>query len=186
MAVSSSIAPARKRRSGAWWITAAILGSSAIPAGGSPTHTASTEFTVSATVVDHCVISSRSITFGQYDPTHAAAALAQGAIIAKCTKGDAVSVALNQGLSPGAGSTPAVPLRRMASGAQYLPYHIYIAPPPNKQEWGTGAPGRNEPSTQVALAASAPLVFTTYGLLPAGTNVPAGQYVDVVTATVTF
>jgi len=183
----SLLSPHRRSRSWAWWIASAILAASAaLAAGSSSTHTAATEFTVSATVVDNCTISSRSITFGLYDPTRSAPAVAQGAIIAKCTKGDSVSVALNQGMSPGPGSTPAVPLRRMASGLQYLPYHIYLAPPPSQQEWGAGSPGRNQPAPQVAAAASAPLVFTTYGLLPPGSNVPSGQYLDIVTATVTF
>jgi spore coat protein U-like protein len=155
---------------------AVILGIAVPAAGGSLARNGSTEFAVSATVVDNCVVSSKGIAFGIYDPGRASAATAQGSITAKCTRGDAVSVSLNQGLHPGAGSTPAVPLRRMASGSRYLPYHIYLSPPP----------GRFEPAPQVAAAVSAPLIFTTYGWLPPGINVDAGQYVDIVTATVTF
>jgi spore coat protein U-like protein len=173
-------------RLAAWWVAAAILGSGALAASSGGTRNGSTEFTVSTTVIDNCVISSRSISFGRYDPSRGVPATAQGSIIAKCTRGDAVSVALNQGLSPGPGSTAIVPIRRMTSGLHHLPYHLYIAPPPNKQEWGSGAPGKNEPLSQVAAAVTTPLIFTTYGLLPGGTNVPAGEYIDIVTATVTF
>jgi spore coat protein U-like protein len=149
--------------------------------------TANTNFNVTATVVDRCIISSRSISFGSYDPTSAAGLLAQGAITAKCTKGDAVSVALNQGGNPAPGSSPAAPARRMSDGASnYLPYHIYIAGPPNIAEWGTGAAGKNQPSVQIAAGVKAPIIFTTYGALSAGTNVPAGEYTDVVIAVVTF
>jgi spore coat protein U-like protein len=165
---------------------AVILGIAVPAAGGSLARNGSTEFAVSATVVDNCVVSSKGIAFGIYDPGRASAATAQGSITAKCTRGDAVSVSLNQGLHPGAGSTPAVPLRRMASGSRYLPYHIYLSPPPGNREWGSGTPGRFEPAPQVAAAVSAPLIFTTYGWLPPGINVDAGQYVDIVTATVTF
>jgi spore coat protein U-like protein len=174
------------RASWTWWVATAAFGSGALAAGSSPTRSGTTEFTVSATVIDNCTISSRGIAFGAYDSSRNIAATAEGSIIAKCTRGDAVSVALNQGLSPGLGSTPVTPVRRMTSGSQYLPYHIYIAPLPNKQEWGAGAPGKNQPVAQVAAAVGSPLVFTTYALLPAGTNVRAGEYVDIVTATVTF
>jgi spore coat protein U-like protein len=157
--------------------------SGSIAAGG----TVNTNFNVTATVVDRCLVSSTSISFGSYDPTSAAALQAQGAITAKCTKGGAVSVALNQGANPAPGSTPMAPVRRMTDGAShYLPYHIYIAPPPSKQEWGTGSAGRNEPPAQMAAGLSAPIIFTTYGALSAGTNVPAGEYTDVVVAVVTF
>jgi spore coat protein U-like protein len=163
-------------------LAAVALGSSAASAWGG---SANTRFNVAATVLDNCTITSHGISFGGYDPTGRSAATAQGAVIAKCTRGDAVSVALDQGLYPASGSTPAVPLRRMADGAlHYLPYHIYIAPSPSKTEWGTGPGGRNQPLPQIA--ATAPLTFTTYGSLPPGTNVPPGAYSDIVTAIVTF
>jgi spore coat protein U-like protein len=161
-----------------------ILGVSASLAGAG---TANTNFNVTATVVHRCTISSSGISFGSYDPTSATLLRAQGAITAKCTKGDAISVALNQGANPAPGSTPVAPARRMTDGASnYLPYHIYIAGPPNKEEWGTGAAGKSQPSAQIAAGVSAPIIFTTYGALSAGTNVPAGEYTDVVIAVVTF
>ena len=162
----------------------AILGVSAsiVSAG-----TSNTNFTVTATVLDRCTVSSSGLAFGGYDPTNAAPMRAQGTIAAKCTKGDAVSVALNQGANPAPGSTPVAPIRRMTDGAShYLPYHIYIAAPPNRAEWGSGAVGKNQPPAQIAAGMSAPVVFTTYGALSAGTNVPAGEYTDIVIAIVTF
>jgi spore coat protein U-like protein len=163
---------------------AAILGVSVALAGAG---TVNTNFNVSATVINNCTISSRSISFGNYDPTSAAGLSARGAISAKCTKGDAVAIALNQGVNPAPGSTAAVPARRLTNGtSNYLPYHIYIAAPPSKAEWGMGTVGRNEPLAAIAAGVSAPIIFTAYASLPAGTNVPAGYYVDIVTATVTF
>jgi spore coat protein U-like protein len=142
---------------------------------------------VTATVLDRCLVSSSSLAFGGYDPTNAATVRAQGTISARCTKGDAVSVALNQGANPAPGSTPVEPIRRMTDGAShYLPYHIYVAAPPSRTEWGTGAAGKNQPPAQIAAGVSAPVVFTTYGALAAGTNVPAGEYADIVIAVVTF
>jgi len=149
--------------------------------------TSSTNFNVTATVLDRCLVSSSSLAFGSYDPTNAAAVRAQGTIAAKCTRGDAVSVALNQGANPAPGSTPGAPIRRMTDGSShYLPYHIYVAAPPSRTEWGTGAAGKNQPPAQIAAGISAPVVFTTYGALSPGTNVPAGEYTDIVIAVVTF
>jgi spore coat protein U-like protein len=161
-----------------------ILGVSAAIAGAG---TVNTNFNVTARVVNNCTVSSSSISFGNYDPTSPAAVSAQGTITAKCTKGDAVSVALNQGANPASGSTPIAPARRMTNGSsKYLPYHIYVAASPNKEEWGTGAAGKHEPLAQIAAGVSVPIIFTTYGSLPAGTNVPAGEYTDIVVAIVTF
>ncbi len=149
--------------------------------------TSDTFFNVTATVLDRCVVSSSSLAFGSYDPTNAAALRAQGTISARCTKGDAISVALNQGANPAPGSTPIAPIRRMTDGAShYLPYHIYLAAPPSRSEWGTGPAGKSQPPAQIAAGIGAPVVFTTYGALSPGTNVPAGEYSDIIIAIVTF
>jgi len=147
--------------------------------------TGNTTFTVTATVINDCTISSTNIAFANYDPTSATTLTATGAVTAKCTKGDSVSVALNQGANPATGSTAAVPARQMANGTNYLPYHIYIAAT-GTTEWGTGTVGTNEPAAQTAASVNTALTFTTYGSLPAGADVPAGAYSDSVIATVTF
>jgi len=162
---------------------AVVLGGSAVTALAA---TGTTSFQVTATVVNNCVINSTNIGFGNYDPTSAVAATATGTVTARCTKGDVVSVALNQGNNPAGGSTAAVPARQMINGANLLPYHIYIAASPSTTEWGTGPVGTNEPPAQTAASVATALTFTTYGSLPAGADVPAGAYTDTVTATVTF
>lgn len=162
---------------------AAILAGAAVTTGAA---TLPTSFQVTATVVNDCVVSSTNIAFPNYDPTSATTVTAQGAVTAKCTKGDSISVALNQGLNPATGSTAAVPARQMALGTtNFLPYHIYIAAT-GTTEWGTGTVGTNEPAAQVSASVNTPLTFTTYGSLPAGTDVPAGGYSDTVIATVSF
>jgi spore coat protein U-like protein len=148
--------------------------------------TATATFTVTATVVNDCSITTTNIAFGNYDPTSATALTAQGAVSTKCTMGDVVSVALNQGLNPGTGSTAAVPARQMATpGTSYLPYHIYTTSG-GSTEWGAGVVGTNTPPAQTSVSVNTALVFTTYGTILAGVNVPAGSYTDTVTATVTF
>jgi spore coat protein U-like protein len=147
--------------------------------------TGTTSFNVTATVVNNCTIGSTNLAFGNYDPTSATAVTATGTVTAKCTKGDAVSVGLNQGLNPAPGSTAAVPARQMVLGANLLPYHIYIANV-GTTEWGTGTVGTNEPAAQTSASVNTALTFTTYGSLPAGADVLAGSYSDTVIATVTF
>jgi spore coat protein U-like protein len=155
-------------------------------AGNALASTQTTSFNVTATVINDCVINSTNVAFGNYDPTVATAVTAQGAVTAKCTKGDVVSVALNQGANPATGSTAALPLRQMVSGTtNFLPYHIYVASA-GTTEWGTGTVGTNTPPSQTSASVNTALTFTTYGSLPAGSDVPAGNYSDTVVATVTY
>ncbi len=147
--------------------------------------TQTTNFNVSATVINDCSISSSNIAFGNYDPTSTTAITAQGAITALCTMGDSVSVALGQGSNAAASSTAAVPVRQMASGIQKLPYHIYMASS-GSVEWGTGTIGTNQPAAQTSASVKTALTFTTYGTILAGLDVPAGSYTDTVVATVTY
>lgn len=153
----------------------------AAPGGPSPQ---TTTFQVTAKVIASCVVNSTNIAFGNYDPTAGSATTATGTVTAKCTKGSNVSVALGQGANAGTGSTVAVPARRMKSASgDYLPYNIYTTSG-GSTEWGTGA--GSVPAAQTAASVGTALSFTTYGSLPAGADVPAGDYSDSVIATVTF
>ncbi len=165
-------------------IAAVVLGLCGA-AGSASASTSNATFTVTATVINDCVITTTNIAFGNYDPTLTTALTAQGAVSAKCTSGDSVSVALNQGVTPATGSTAAVPARQMISGGNNLPYHIYTASG-GTTEWGTGTVGTNTPAAQTSASVNTALVFTAYGTILAGVNVPAGSYSDTVTATVTF
>ena len=147
--------------------------------------TGTTTFTVTATVINNCVLSSTNIAFGNYDPTSGTAITAQGAVTARCTKGDVVSVALGQGANAAGTSTAAIPARQMINGGNLLPYHIYIANS-GTTEWGTGVVGTNTPPAQTAASVNTALTFTTYGSLPPGQDLPAAIYTDSVVATVTF
>ncbi len=148
--------------------------------------TQTTSFSVTATVVNDCTISSSNIVFPSYDPTTNSAVTATGAITAYCTNGDLVSVALGAGANAGTGSTAAVPVRRMASGSSnYLPYHIYTTSG-GTTEWGTGTIGTNQPAQQQSTSVKTPLTFTMNATILAGNDVIAGSYTDSVVATVTY
>jgi len=117
--------------------------------------TATTSFNVTATVINDCTVSSSNIAFGNYDPTVTTATTGSGAVSAKCTKGDVVSVALGQGANPASGSTAALPLRQMASGSNMLGYHIYWSSS-GTTEWGTGTVGTNTPAAQTSVSVNTP------------------------------
>ena len=143
----------------------------------------SADLDVTATVNASCTISTVALGFGVYDPivTHAAAALdGTGTVTVTCTNGSAVNITLGQGDNANAGSTDAVPLRRMLSGANLLSYYLY-SDAARLTVWGNTDPtGLDDVGTGVASN------LTVYGRIPAAQNVPVGAYADTVVATVTF
>lgn len=162
-------------------LAAAVLGLAAVAADASAATSAS--FQVTATVIKSCAISTSPIAFGNYDPTSGTTVSAQGSVSAKCTKGTPVTVALDQGLHQATGSTGAIPARQMISGANLLPYNIYTTSG-GTTEWGNTT--TSEPATQTSASVNTALVFTTYGSLPVGADVPVGSYADTVTASLVF
>jgi spore coat protein U-like protein len=160
----------------------ALLGLTGAVANVDATAVTST-FQVTATVIKSCTISTSPISFGNYDPTSTTAVSAQGSVSATCTKGTPVTVALDQGLNKTSASTAAAPARQMVNGTSLLPYDIYTTSG-STTEWGNTT--ASEPANQTSISVKTPLVFNTYGSLPAGTDVPAGNYTDTVTATLVF
>ena len=144
--------------------------------------TATSNFTVTASVANNCTISTVGIAFGAYDPivTHASTPLdAAGSVTITCTKGSTTTIALSAGANgPSATGTT----RAMASGTNYLSYEIYQETG-RTTVWGTSGAGLLTPAAAPDKSARA---FTTYGRIPAGQDVPSGSYSDTVTATVNF
>jgi spore coat protein U-like protein len=138
---------------------------------------------VTATVSANCTISTTAVAFGEYDPvvTNASTVLdASGKVSITCTNGAPVTIALGQGPDPVAGSTDAVPVRRMKAGANYLNYQLYTEVT-HTTVWG------NDTSSDVGTnGTGANQDITVYGRVPAGQNVPTGSYTDTVVATITF
>ena len=168
------------------FLTTAILAAAVISANAiAATSPASGTFTVTASVLKSCTVTTANIAFGNYDPTATVALVATGAVNAKCTKGSIVAVALNEGVNKAAASTPAFQVRQMigGTGADLLPYHIYTTAA-GTTEWGNTTV--QEPATQTSVSVNTALVFPTNGSLPALTDVPSGSYLDTVTATLTF
>lgn len=145
--------------------------------------TSTDNLSVTATISANCTISTSAVAFGAYDPivTNASSALdGTGTVTTTCTNGSAVTVTLGQGSNADTGSTDAVPLRQMASGANRLAYFLY-SDSGRTTVWGnTAGTGKADTGTGAASA------LTVYGRVTAGQNKPTGSYSDTVVATVTF
>lgn len=137
--------------------------------------TASTTFTVTATVVPSCAVSASDLAFGTYDPNSSTDKTATTTISVNCSLGTPYTVSLSNGTNA-SGST-----RRMASGAHRLTYQIYqdIAA---TLVFGSVADLLGVSGVGIGLAAAS----TIYGVVPKAQNVNAGSYTDQITVTVDY
>ena len=156
----------------------ALMGATSAFAGS-----ATSNFTVTASVSNNCTISSTAIGFGAYDPivTNASTPLdAAGTVVITCTKGATTTIGLNTGnnAANASGTT-----RAMKSGTDYLSYEIYQEAA-RSTVWGNSGTGLLTPPAAPNKNAR---TFSTYGRVPAAQDVPASAtYTDTVTATVNF
>jgi len=147
--------------------------------------TATTTFTVTASVAANCTITATGISF-TYDPVSANAstpASAAGSVTIACTKGSGPSVGLSAGAHAGA---VAGVTRAMANGTNMLGYELNqpAAAPGNGGVW-TDIGGAN-PLNAGLSPSKASRSYTVSGSIPAAQDVPVGNYSDTVTATVNF
>jgi len=139
---------------------------------------ADSNLAVGASIANACSISTAPIAFGAYDPVLKAQINTTGSVTVTCTNGASTFVKLGQGLNAGTGSTDAVPVRRMASAGNFLPYSLSTVVD-QSVVW--------EMTTGVAHAGTGTAtVLTVFGRIAAGVNVLAGTYADTVVARVTF
>ena len=153
--------------------------------------TATTTFTVSATVVSNCNISATNLSFGNYDPLSASANNASGTVTITCTKNAASTIGMSQGLNFGSG------FNNMKSGAGDLIQYTLGQPPnntpgtactfPAATAWTNSGAGLFTPAAAPSKAAR---TYNVCGTVAAGQDVPGSVagvlYQDTVTATVTF
>ncbi len=133
---------------------------------------------VNASVAPICIIGNATLNFGTYDPVgvHAAAPLdATTTFTISCAKGTAYSVGLGLG-SHASGST-----RRMAGGADFLDYELYLDSG-RATAWGTTIPN----VVSGAAASKSAITLTVYGRVFQNQDVGVASYTDTVQSTVTF
>lgn len=150
----------------------------AIPAAAG---TATASFSVTATVINSCLVSANSLAFPTYDPTTTAATTGSSTLNVTCTLGAPYTVALSNGSGTGADATAGASGRKMTgSGATLLGYNLY-QDAGFSQAWGTSGAFLESGTGTGAVAA-----LTVYGRVPASQLVTAGNYTDTINVTVSF
>lgn len=142
--------------------------------------TSTTTFEVTATVSPGCVISATNHDFGIYTPSSLADNInGTNIITATCTLGTLYQIGLDAGIGTGA----TVASRRMtrSGGTETLEYSLF-------QTADRLVVLGNTLGIDVISATGTGLAVdhSVFGKIPAGQNVPAGTYVDTVTATIHF
>lgn len=146
---------------------------------------ATTSFTVNATVAANCLVSSTSLNFGTYDPLSTSDATASSTIAVKCSKGTAYTIALNSGTRTGATETA----RQMSytgpltlASSDPMNYGLYLDSTYNTN-WGTSAGTVSGTGTGLSTV----IDHTVYGKIPKNQyNVNAGGYQDTIVATISY
>lgn len=158
-------------------LLAALAASVSSPEAGSN----SAALGVSVTVVRRCSVSATPLAFGNYDPVTANATTnlqASASVTVVCTKGSNPTV----GLSAGSNAPGPVALRAMASEGNKLSYEI-AKDAAFTQAWSDSGSELYKIGTVSSLN---PINIPVHGRIPAGQNVPEGNYTDSVTVTVNF
>lgn len=142
---------------------------------------ATANLSVSATIVNNCTIITTPVSFSTYDPIGANATAdddnGTGTVTIACTRGTIATI----GLGPGNNASGTA--RRMLNGtSNYLTYELYQSSA-RTTVWGNAGAALYSPG---AAPSKAPRTFSVYGRIFAGQDLPAGNYVDTVQATVNF
>lgn len=140
--------------------------------------TVSTNFNVTATVLNNCIVSASDLAFGSYSASLATPTTANTTVNVTCTSGLAYTVALDGGTN-----THSVAARAMTDGSSHnLTYGLYTSAAFSSL-WGDGtsstvtASGTGSGSTQS---------LTVYGRIDAAQFIPAGSYSDRIAVTVSY
>lgn len=144
---------------------------------------ATSSFTVSASVISSCTIASTTLAFGNYDPivTNATTPLdVNGSFTITCTKGAATTVGLDVGTNAvhATGTTRAM----ATAGPDYLSYELY-QDTGHTTLWGNSGASLFTPAVAPS---KSPRTFSIYGRIPAAQGSTIGSYTDTVVATVNF
>lgn len=137
--------------------------------------TGTTSFNVSVTVVAACSISATNLNFGTYTGVRKTST---STISVTCTNTTTYNVGLNAGTATGA----TVTTRKMTDPGGYtLSYGLYQNTG-HSTNWGNTV----GTDTKAGTGTGALQPLTVYGQLPAATVPPVGNYIDTITATITY
>lgn len=146
-----------------------------LPSGPAVATTATTTFSVTATVVATCLISATNLDFGSYTGMQANAT---STITVTCTNTTPYNVGLDAGISSGATTTA----RKMTgTGGATMSYALY-QDGARTINWGTNVGVDTEAGAGSGSAQS----LTVYGQIAGGQYVAPGAYNDTITAIITY
>jgi spore coat protein U-like protein len=129
-----------------------------------------------------CNVSGVDVRFGTYDPLAIGATPTTGSITVTCDQAPPPTVTIQIGPSAGTGAFAPRGLRKVG-GTEILGYNLY-ADSNLTQIWGDGTAGTVAPTNRVRK--NAPWSPTVYARIPAGQDVSAGAYTDVLSITIQF
>ncbi len=162
-------------------ITASLAVAALVAAGSASALTATTSFSVSATVLKTCSATASTLGFGNYTPGTGALS-ANTTINVKCTKGTGFTVALDKGTT----ATGTIAQRLMTNGTDTLQYNLYTTAA-FATIFGDGTTGVTQAGTGTGLANN--VALTVFGSLPdnaANQAVSPGSYADTIGVVVTY
>lgn len=142
--------------------------------------TATTTFTVSASVLDSCGVTANNLVFSTYDPTSGSTVSNTTTVSVTCTLDTAYQVGLDAGVGSGA-TVNTRKMTRTSGGTQTLNYSLY-QDPAELIVWGNTLSTDTVSGTGNGLQQDIPV----YGQIFASQNVPVASYEDTITVTVTF
>jgi spore coat protein U-like protein len=133
-----------------------------------------------------CVIETRPLSFGNYDPLSSSAVAAQGQVIYTCGVKDLSDTqgVKNIRIEFSRGSSNSYATRRMTSGDDALDYNVYLDAT-HRTIWGDGSDGTDyyfdpHPPNKT------PVTVPAFGQIRGMQDVAVGQYVDSLQVTILF
>lgn len=139
--------------------------------------TSTTTFQVTATVSSGCVLSATNHDFGVYTPSSLADNInGTNILTATCTLAVPYTLGLDIGI--GDGATAAARKMTRVGGTETLEYSLY--------QTVDRLLVLSDVLTLSGVGTGLATDHTVFGKIPANQNVPAGNYADTVTATITF
>jgi spore coat protein U-like protein len=136
-------------------------------------------------LLQSCSVSATSVNFGAYSPLSATATQATGTVTVSCeVLGIGLPASWTVALSTGSSGSYAV--RQLQSGANTLSYNLYTNSA-RTSVWGDGTNGTSVASGNQFLGVGSNMVnYTVYGSVPVAQDLPAGNYTDTLTVTMTY
>lgn len=126
-----------------------------------------------------CTISTTAVNFGAYNVFQATPDDADGQVTFRCTTFElVVRIEFDRG------GAPSFSPRQMRQGSEILNYNLY-RDASRSTIWGDGS-GGTQRYEQFFVFANQNINLTVYGRIPAGQDVSAGTYTNIVTATISF